>query len=145
MHEAKMALSKVLVDSSFLIALYDVDSAQRLDALEIADLYKGRFLIPQVSLTETLYLIRREMGISGAVLFLETFGHSNPNLQSIIVDDLLRAKDIMHQYAYAKFDFVDCCIRALSERLNVTQVCTFDVRDFSIFRPKHCDSLELLP
>jgi hypothetical protein len=34
---------------------------------------------------------------------------------------------------------------ALSERLNITQVCTVDRRDFSMFRPLHCDYLELLP
>jgi hypothetical protein len=34
---------------------------------------------------------------------------------------------------------------ALSERLQITQVCTFDRRDFSIFRPTHYDYLELLP
>jgi predicted nucleic acid-binding protein len=39
----------------------------------------------------------------------------------------------------------DCCIMTLSERLNITQVCTFDQRDFLIFRPKHCDYLDILP
>jgi hypothetical protein len=51
----------------------------------------------------------------------------------------------MTQYADANLDFVDCCIMALSERLQVRQICTLDRRDFSIFRPTHCDYLELLP
>lgn len=51
----------------------------------------------------------------------------------------------MDFYQSARFDFVDCCIMALSERLNITQVCTLDRRDFSIFRPGHCPFLELLP
>ncbi len=34
---------------------------------------------------------------------------------------------------------------AMTEGLNVTEICTFDRRDFSIFRPTHCDYLELLP
>ncbi|MCD4684394.1 MAG: hypothetical protein K8S97_00470 [Anaerolineae bacterium] len=51
----------------------------------------------------------------------------------------------MAEYDTARFDFVDCCIMALTERLNITQVCTFDRRDFSIFRPIHCDYLDLLP
>lgn len=36
-------------------------------------------------------------------------------------------------------------IMALTERLGITQVYTFDRRDFSIFRPAHCDFLQLLP
>ena len=34
---------------------------------------------------------------------------------------------------------------AQAERLNITHVATFDHRDFEIFRPTHCDYLELLP
>ena len=62
-----------------------------------------------------------------------------------MTDDVKRAIDVMESYADARFDFVDCCIMALTERLNITRICTFDRRDFSIFRPKHCDFLELLP
>lgn len=51
----------------------------------------------------------------------------------------------MQQYASANFDFVDCCIMALTERLNVTQVGILDRRDFSIFRPQHVNHLEILP
>jgi predicted nucleic acid-binding protein len=43
------------------------------------------------------------------------------------------------------FDLADCCIMALSERLNITYISTLDRRDFSIFRPRHCDYLTLLP
>lgn len=63
----------------------------------------------------------------------------------ILSPDLERAAEIMEQYADADLDFVDCCIMALAERLNITEVCTLDQRDFSIFRPAHCDYLEILP
>ena len=33
----------------------------------------------------------------------------------------------------------------IAERLGVTRIATFDRRDFSIFRPRHCDYLDLLP
>jgi predicted nucleic acid-binding protein len=140
-----MPLSKILVDSSFLIALYDQDSDVYREARELARLYRGQFLVPQVALTEVVYLLKREAGVQGAVEFLEEFNQSQPDLQDITVDDLKRVQAIMDQFASARFDFVDCCIMALSERLNVTQVCTLDRRDFSIFRPKHCDYLEILP
>jgi predicted nucleic acid-binding protein len=51
----------------------------------------------------------------------------------------------MGQYWTARLDFVDCCLMAMAERLNITKVCTFDRRDFNIFDPKHCDALEFLP
>jgi uncharacterized protein len=140
-----MPASKILVDSSFLIALYDRDSDEYEQMKEIATLYRGRFLIPQVVLTEVVYLLKREVSYQGAIDFLLDFSSSQPDLQDIITVDLMRVSEIMMRYADAKFDFVDCCIMALSERLNITQVCTLDQRDFSIFRPKHCDYLEVLP
>lgn len=59
--------------------------------------------------------------------------------------DFIRMREIMTDYRDAKFDFVDCSLMALSERLNITQICTLDKRDFSIFRPKHVPHLYLLP
>lgn len=59
--------------------------------------------------------------------------------------DYDRMTSIMSQYADARFDFADAAIMALSERLRVTQIATLDRRDFSLFRPTHCDALELLP
>lgn len=48
-------------------------------------------------------------------------------------------------YGDVAFYIVDCCIMAIAERLGVTRIATFDRRDFSIFRPQHCDFFELLP
>ncbi|MDZ4767972.1 MAG: hypothetical protein SGJ24_02500 [Chloroflexota bacterium] len=46
---------------------------------------------------------------------------------------------------YKRFDFVDCCIMAQAEWLNITHACTLDMRDFAHFRPCHVDHLTLLP
>jgi predicted nucleic acid-binding protein len=61
------------------------------------------------------------------------------------MDDVQRAAVIMAKYPTAKLDFVDCCIMALSERLSISQVCTFDRRDFVIYRRPNGEALELLP
>jgi uncharacterized protein len=70
---------------------------------------------------------------------------SSATLQSVILQDLKRAREIMASYPDAQLDFVDCCLMALSERLRISKICTYDRRDFLIFRPRHCDYLELLP
>jgi predicted nucleic acid-binding protein len=66
-------------------------------------------------------------------------------IQALSEPVMLRMQHIMEQYEDAAFDFTDAAIMALSENLGITQICTFDRRDFSIFRPRHCDYLELLP
>lgn len=140
-----MPTSRILVDSSFLIALYDKSADEHAEVNEVAKFYRAHFLVPQVVLTEVVYLIKREAGMRGAVQFLDEFGGSQPNLQEITVSDLRRVREIMLQYSSVRIDFVDSCIMALAERLKITQVGTLDMRDFTIFRPNHVNNLELLP
>ncbi len=134
----------VLVDTSFLYAFYNQDDYLHQKALAGIKRELG-LIIPQVVLVETAYLFKERAGVMAAVKFLDTISISQPPLESITYADIARVRDIMSTYADARFDFVDCCIMALAERLNVTQIYTFDRRDFAIFRPQHCSHLELLP
>jgi predicted nucleic acid-binding protein len=59
--------------------------------------------------------------------------------------DYVRAADILEQYADSRIDFVDAIIMAIAERLSIQTVFTIDRRDFGIYRPRHCEFLELLP
>jgi len=140
-----MPPNRVLVDSSFLYTLYDRSAPNNDLASAVAELYSGQFVIPYVVLTETAYLFRRAGEAPAVVRFLDALVAGNYQYEIVSPADLTRARDIMAQYADAKLDFVDCCIMALTERLNITQVCTFDHRDFNIFRPKHASHLEILP
>jgi len=57
-----MPSNKILTDSSFLIALYDLGDSRHGVVAAVAKLYKGQFLTPQVVLTEVVYLLKREIG-----------------------------------------------------------------------------------
>ena len=140
-----MTRSQILVDSSYLFAFFDVKNTKHTEAALAADLYRGQFVIPDVVLTEVAYLFNREGGIPAVLKFLDRLAVMQPQLEPVSVPDLARIREIMAMYKDSKFDFVDCCIMAHSECLNITRVCTFDRRDFSIFRPTHCEYLELLP
>ena len=134
-----------LVDTSFLYALFDKDSPQHMSVRDIVVDPARRFMFPEITLVETSFLFRRDSGVNAVAAFLKSLIAMRPRLLSVEPVDLLRASAIMIQYRDSKLDFVDCCLMALSERLNVRHVCTFDRRDFSIFRPQHCDYLELIP
>jgi uncharacterized protein len=141
----KMIENNILVDSSFLYALYDYRNKDYGDAIAVADLYQQSFIIPYIVLTEVAYLFRRKGGIPAVATFLDALLQGDYRYEVVAPQDIGRAREIMLHYSEAKFDFVDCCIMALSERLNISQVCTLDHRDFMIFRPKHIDVLEILP
>jgi uncharacterized protein len=94
---------------------------------------------------QRIYLFRRAGEARAVVRFLDALLKAKYEYEIVSPDDLARARDIMAQYADARLDFVDCLIMALAERLNITQVCTFDHRDFEIFRPRHTAALDILP
>ena len=54
---------------------------------------------------------------------------------------LLNRSDTMD----SRIDFVDACVMAVAERFGSTKILTLDQRDFRLFRPRHCNSFEILP
>ena len=135
----------ILVDSSFLYSLADKDDKTHIEARDFIRRNHDALLVPDVTLVEVTHVLNQRFGHHTVTVFLRLFLKFQIPLEPISKSDTQRALEIMETYSDARFDFVDGCIMALTERLNVTQVCTFDRRDFVIFRPKHCDYLELLP
>ena len=134
-----------IADSNFVYALYNANDIHHHDAMNWLSHNTELMLVPVVTLPEVSYLIARDIGHHGMQTFLEHFLQLDVQLEAVGMEDLARVRDIVNTYPDARFDLVDCCIMALAERLNITRIATFDRRDFSIFRPSHCESFELLP
>ena len=135
----------VIVDSSFLAALYNKSDMLHQRADEFTFERGESMLVPNVVLTEVHFLLRRAHAYESSWKFFDFFRNANASLEPILMEDLSRISEIALNYATARFDLVDCCIMALAERQCVTRIATFDSRDFSIYRPRHCDYFELLP
>ena len=135
----------MLIDSSFLYSLYNVDDRRHARSMALIETQTAPSQIPQVTLPEVGFLFLRDGGHRALVRFMKAFAKSESQLISITPTDWQRATAIAADYASAEFDLVDCCIMALAERLDIRQIATYDRRDFSIFRPQHCDYFELLP
>jgi uncharacterized protein len=59
--------------------------------------------------------------------------------------DMTRMQQIMTKYQNAELDYTDTSIMAVAERLKITRIFTFDRRDFSMYRPSHCDHFDIIP
>jgi predicted nucleic acid-binding protein len=142
-------MTQILVDSSFVVALNSQKDKYYEKATVFAEIIAAMgsttFFMPEVVLTEVTYLIHREGGQLALLEYVERLRDSNPNLISLEETDFQRVFDILRLYRDADLDFVDCCLMAIAERLNITQICTFDRRDFMIFKPSHCEYFTLLP
>jgi predicted nucleic acid-binding protein len=140
-----MAPVSTLLDSSFLFELLNQNDIKHPIAYTFAKRFKGRFVVSEVTLTEVAFLFNRDGGVPAVVRFLDQLVRLQAQMEPLTYRDLIRARQIMNLYADSKLDFVDCCLMALSERLKITQICTFDTRDFMIFHPQYVDHLEILP
>jgi hypothetical protein len=139
-----MALKPILIDSNFLYALFDKKDIRHEQATKAIAVNQSYVTIEGV-LVESLHLIRIRRGHQQAFRMFASLLNSKIEILALTQPDFLRAREIMATYAESRFDFVDCCLMALSERLNITDILTFDRRDFVIFRPNHVGHLTLLP
>lgn len=135
----------LIIDSSFLVALFDAGEVRHQRAYEFAADRAETMLVPDIVLPEVGYLLRRNLGYANSLNFFDFFEDRDIRLIPVFQEDLARVREIGLQYRDARLDLVDCGIMAIAERLNVTRIATFDRRDFTIFQPRHCDYLELLP
>ncbi len=138
-------MTDVLLDASFLVALGYPRDRNHAHATQFAAKRGTRLLLPEVVLPEMMYNLRRVGGTRAALQFGEVLAAQALPFVSLTMPDFARAMEVMRIYRDADLDLVDCCITALAERLNITRICTFDRRDFSMIRPKHTDYFELLP
>ncbi|MEQ8673175.1 MAG: PIN domain-containing protein [Aggregatilineales bacterium] len=136
-------MNDYLVDSSFIIALYNPRDKNRKRAQEFIAETSSILRLPEVALAEISHMLRRFVSQRAVLAFMD--GLQGLTLQSVNSDDLRRAKMIMQTYHESDFDLVDCCIMALAERLQISEILTFDRRDFGIYRPNHTNHLHLLP
>lgn len=92
-----------------------------------------------------MYNLQRLGGTPAAVEYARLLLAESTPFLSLTTSDYTRAVEILTTYRDVSLDFVDCCLTALAERLDITRICTFDRRDFMIIRPAHTDYFELLP
>ncbi len=135
----------VLIDTNFLLAMaFPRDPNYRKARQAIRDLKEKRIISAPV-LPEVFFMISTRMNYAAAARFFKTLQSAAFQIEPLTTVDMARMSEIMEIYEDNAFDFVDVSIMALSERLNITDIYTFDRRDFTVFRPKHCPSLVLFP
>lgn len=134
-----------LLDSGFLYASIDESDKYHESVKNVARTIRGNVILPVPAITETAYFLAKNRGIKEVAKFLDDLSVTKFQLETPIAEDYRRAAEILRKYNDANIDFVDACIVALAERLNITKILTVDRRHFGIFKPKHCASFEILP
>jgi uncharacterized protein len=138
-------MKNVLIDTSYLVALANPRDTHYAAATQLASQQQFIGHMPEVAIAELFYVLRTRVSYQAANRALQVTYQGGINLISLTKEDFIRVQEIMTRYQSREFDFVDSSIMALSERLSIDTVFTFDRRDYPIFRPKHISYLTLLP
>lgn len=96
-------------------------------------------------LAEAGYLLDSYGGPPAEARFLQGVASGDFELVDVTAEDCARMAELVASYDDLRLGSTDASVIALAERLNITEVATLDRRHFTAVRPRHVDSLTLLP
>ena len=133
------------MDAGPLYAYVDADDHHHADCLSLLESHAGPLLVPELVVTEVVYLLGTRLGTEAEVRFLGDFAAGNLIAEPVAAEDWLRMAELVGRYADLPLGSVDASVVAAGDRLAVREVATLDRRHFGVVRPRHVDAFELLP
>lgn len=134
-----------LLDTSFLLAAaFERDQNHSAAASVMRELKSARLIAAPV-VVEVFFMAAARISYDRAIRLIDLLQSSAFQIVNLTVEDRQRMLEIMRLYHDAELDFADTAQIAIAERLKITQIYTFDRRDFSMVRPKHVSHFETLP
>lgn len=106
---------------------------------------EGPIILPAMVVAEAGYLIDRELGPSAEAALYRSIADGEVSVEPVGEDDWGRIAELVEQYADLGLGGVDASVVALAERLGERRVATLDRRDFSVVKPLHAESFEIVP
>ena len=133
----------VMMDTGPWVALIDRSEERHEECVQWLRDFRGNIFSSEAVLTEVLYLLNfssrarsaaLDFVLSGAIILVP------PSLES-----LKRVKRLMEKYKDFPMDYADGTLVSIAEDLSITEVVTFDVKDFGIYRLSSKQPFVILP
>ncbi|BBC22865.1 type II toxin-antitoxin system VapC family toxin [Pseudanabaena sp. ABRG5-3] len=126
-----MKYPAILIDTSAFVAFYNQadknHSIMRNFFLEC----DSKLVTSTSCITETVWMLRFNYRVQN--VFLSTFLADIYIHESLTKQDLARIMELNEKYADRRADFADLSLVAISERLDIPAIATFD-KDFQVYR-----------
>lgn len=135
----------LILDTGVVYAALDRDDRDHARCRALIDSADELRILPAPVLPEVDYWVTQHLGVGAMVAFLRDIVEGAFIVEDLEAEDYPRIVDVIDGYADAEVGFVDAAVLAVAERLRETKVATLDRRHFSLLRPAHTASLDLLP
>ena len=135
----------LILDTGPLYASLDRSDADHKRCRALIEASDEALVIPAPVLVEVDYWIHTRLHPGVLVALLDDVVGGAYQIEELHAEDYSRIRGICDRYADADVGFVDAAVLAVVERLNEPKLGTLDRRHFNVLRPRHVDSLRLLP
>ena len=135
----------LILDTGPLYASLDRNDADHAVCRHLIDTATEPLVIPAPVLVEVDYLVHVRLHPGVLAALLDDIIAGAYRVENLHAEDYRRIREICDRYGDADIGFVDAAVLAVGERLNEAKLATLDQRHFRLLRPRHVDSLRLLP
>lgn len=133
----------LILDTGPLVAMMDATDPAHERCAELIESATEPRVVPVCVLVEVEYLLRPWP--EGFAALLADFDSGGLELLDLPTRWLLRAGELVARYRDLPLGLVDATVVAAAEMLGEAKIATLDHRHFSIVRPAHTKTLDLLP
>jgi uncharacterized protein len=134
---------RVILDTGPWVALLDRSEARHSECLNWLEHFQGEIYTSEAVLTEVLYLLN--FSLRAQMAAIEHILQGMAVLVPASLSSLKRAGRLMEKYHNLPMDYADATLVVLAEDLSLTDIVTFDKRDFGIFRLPSGRPFHILP
>lgn len=134
----------LIVDIGVIVAAADRADPAHPRSRELITQSAGNLPTTGMVIAEAAYLIERELGPEVEALLYDSISIGGIVIEQLVHTDWIRIAQLVRSYDNLPLGGTDASLIAIAERLGGTQIATLDHRHFSVVRPAHAESFELL-
>jgi predicted nucleic acid-binding protein len=135
----------LILDTSVTFAILDRSDRAHPSCRSLIESTDEALVLPSPTLPEISYLASRSIGPGAMVALLRDIVERAYEIADLLPPDYVRVGELMDRYSDLDVGFVDAAVLAVTERLGEPKLATLDHRHFGVLRPRHVETLELLP
>ena len=135
----------LVVDTGPLYAAADRDDPDHGRCQELLRTHSGPLKVPVLAVAEVTHFLAARLHPDVELRFLAELTLGNLSVEPVHASDWFRIAQLVERYRELPLGTVDASVVAAAERLGISTIATLDRRHFSVVRPAHVDSFELVP
>jgi predicted nucleic acid-binding protein len=135
----------LILDTSALFASLDRSDSDYRTCRALIESATEPLVIPSPVLAEIDYLVNERLHSGVMIALFDDIIAGAYRVEEVSAQDLRRIRDLCERYEDADIGYVDAAVLAIVERFGEPKLATLDRRHFGTLRPRHVDSLRLLP